>query len=154
MPAQVRDFDARFLSWAAWHYNPSGVDWNDEDASLVTAEGGERDFLFPLIRPWARAVAGRPTFCRFDPAAHRFNFRYAPDATCEGPTEIVIPHRCFHSGASIVVEGAAWREFTTAWWEQHRDAELRISDLVEILPHVHSSRPWSTASSPVRTTLS
>jgi len=30
------------------------------------------------------------------------------------------------------VEGAAWREFTTAWWEQHRDSEQRISDLVEL----------------------
>ena len=30
------------------------------------------------------------------------------------------------------VEGAAWREFTTAWWDQHRDSEQRISDLVEL----------------------
>lgn len=106
--AQVRDFDARFFSWAAWHYNPTDVDWNDEDASLVTADGRERDFLAPLIRPYARAIAGRPVFCRFDSVAHRFNFRYAPDSTCEAPTEILIPHRSFHAGASIVVEGAAW----------------------------------------------
>ena len=106
--SQVRDFDARFFSWAAWHYHPGAVDWNDEDASLVTADGRERDFLAPLTRPWARAIAGRPTFCRFDPAAHRFNFRYVPDPACTAPTEIVIPHRAFHAGASIVVEGAAW----------------------------------------------
>ncbi len=109
LEAQARDFDARFFSWAAWHYNPSDVDWNDEDASLVTPDGRERDFLAPLVRPWARAVAGRPRFCRFDAMARRFNFRYAPDRSCEGPTEIVIPHRCFHAGASIVVEGAGWR---------------------------------------------
>jgi len=107
--AQARHFDSRFFSWAAWHYNPSEVDWNDEDASLVTADGRERDFLAPLVRPYARAIAGRPTFCRFDPAAHRFNFRYVPDSACKAPTEIVIPHRSFRAGASIVVEGAGWR---------------------------------------------
>jgi len=107
--AQARHFDARFFSWTAWHYNPSEVDWNDEDASLVTADGRERDFLAPLIRPYARAVAGRPAFCRFDSAAHRFNFRYVPDPACAAPTELVIPHRAFRAGASIVVEGAGWR---------------------------------------------
>jgi hypothetical protein len=38
-----------------------------------------------------------------------FNFRYAPDPACTAPTEFAIPHRSFQAGASIVVEGAAWR---------------------------------------------
>jgi hypothetical protein len=108
LASQVDNFDARFFSWAAWHYNPSTEDWNDEDASLVTPEGRERDFMAPLIRPYARAVAGTPAFCRWHARAHRFEFRYVPDPTCTGPSEIALPHRCFHDGASIVVEGADW----------------------------------------------
>ncbi len=112
LAAQVSALDARFFSWAAWHYNPSGVDWNDEDASLVTPEGRERDFMAPLVRPFARAVAGRPTRCRWNGRAHRFDFGYVPDPACRAPTEIAIPHRCFTTGASIVVEGADWTKDT------------------------------------------
>jgi len=100
--------DARFFSWAAWHYNPSTVDWNDEDASLVTPDARERTFVRPLVRPYARAVAGRPSLCRWSARAHRFEFHYKPDLSCTAPTEIVIPHRCFHVGASIVVDGSNW----------------------------------------------
>jgi endoglycosylceramidase len=103
------ELDARFFSWAAWHYNPSDVDWNEEDASLVTPDGRERGFLQPLVRPYARAVAGRPVLCRWLARAHRFEFHYEPDASCTAPTEIAIPSRCFHVGASVVVEGARWR---------------------------------------------
>ena len=109
LESQVSHLDARFLSWAAWHYNPSDVDWNDEDASVVTPDGREREFMAPLVRPYAPAVAGRLTFCRYDPRATRFNLRYVPAAACGEPTEVVIPARCFRAGASITVEGAAWR---------------------------------------------
>jgi endoglycosylceramidase len=109
LESQVSHLDARFLSWAAWHYNPSDVDWNDEDASLVDADGREREFMAPLVRPYAPAVAGRLTWCRYDPRATRFNLRYVPQAGCGEPTEVVIPARCFRAGASIAVEGAGWR---------------------------------------------
>lgn len=113
LASQVERFDAGFFSWAAWHFNPSTVDWNDEDASLVTPDGKEREFVAPLIRPYARAVAGRPYSIHWDPRAYRFNFDYLPDPACTAPTEIVIPFRCFRAGASIVVEGARWKPETT-----------------------------------------
>jgi len=109
LASQVERFDAKFFSWAAWHYNPSAVDWNDEDASLVTADGKEREFIEPLIRPYARAVAGRPHAIRWDAGARRFSFDYGPDPACTAPTEIAIPFRCFQAGAAIVVEGARWK---------------------------------------------
>jgi len=34
--------------------------------------------------------------------------------------------------ANSDADGETWREFTAAWWEQHHDAELRVSDLVEL----------------------
>jgi endoglycosylceramidase len=114
LAAQVSALDARFFSWAAWHYNPSDVDWNDEDASLVTPRGKEREFMAPLVRPFARAVAGRPTRGRWNARAHRFDFGYVPDPACTAATEIAIPHRCFAEGASIVVEGADWTKDTAS----------------------------------------
>lgn len=110
--SQVERFDERFFSWAAWHYNPDTMSWGDDVESVVTPEGKEREFLEPLIRPYARAVAGRPYALDWDARARRFNFEYVPDPACAAPTEIVIPFRCFGAGAAIVVEGARWKPET------------------------------------------
>lgn len=112
LAAQVEKFDERFFSWAAWHYNPSKIGMHPHDANLVTPDGKERAFMGALVRPYARAVAGRPVQTRWDEAAHRFTFDYIPDSSCTAPTEIVLPRRCFWTGASIVVEGARWKPDT------------------------------------------
>jgi endoglycosylceramidase len=90
MEDQCSRLDRVFASWTAWHYNPSDVDWNDEDASIVDAKGGERPWTGALVRPYPRALAGTPR--AWESAAERpWTLEY--DAIGEAPTEIVVPPR-------------------------------------------------------------
>ncbi len=52
--------DRAFASWTVWHYNPTELDWNDEAASIVAPDGGDRPWTNALVRPYPRAIAGEP----------------------------------------------------------------------------------------------
>ncbi|MBS2029261.1 MAG: cellulase family glycosylhydrolase [Deltaproteobacteria bacterium] len=98
--------DRAFASWAVWHYNPTDVDWNEEDASIVTPDGGDRPWTGALVRPYPRALAGEPVGWESgDGGPWRLRYRAAGDAT----TEIVIPQRWAGGRARVRVEGAASR---------------------------------------------
>ena len=91
-------FDRRFLSWTAWHYNPTDVDWNDEGASIVDADGTERPWMGPLVRPVPGAIAGEP-LALDSRAGKTWTLRYRPNGAT---TEIVVPPQW--GGSSVAVE--------------------------------------------------
>lgn len=88
MEDQCRRLDRALASWTVWHYNPTELDWNDEDASIVDSGGGERPWTGALVRPYPRAIAGRPLAWQSDRA---WSFEY--EAQGDAPTEIVVPPR-------------------------------------------------------------
>jgi hypothetical protein len=88
MEDQCSRLDRALASWTVWHYNPTELDWNDEDASIVDSGGGERPWTGALVRPYPRAIAGRPLAWRSD---RGWTFEY--EAEGEAPTEIVVPPR-------------------------------------------------------------
>lgn len=88
MEDQCRRLDRACASWTVWHYNPTEQDWNDEDASIVDSGGGERPWTGALVRPYPRAIAGRPLAWRSDAT---WSFEY--EAEGEAATEIVVPPR-------------------------------------------------------------
>lgn len=101
MEDQCRRLDRAFASWLVWHFNPTEVDWNAEDASIVEPGGGERPWTAALVRPYPRALAGRPR--RWE--SHRarpWSLEY--DADSDAPTELVIPAR-WSAAPSIAVDG-------------------------------------------------
>jgi len=95
--------DRAFASWTVWHYNPTDLDWNDEAASIVAPDGGDRPWTGALVRPYPLALAGEPI--RWDSPREgpwRLTYRAVGDA----PTEIVIPARWAGAGCRVWVEGA------------------------------------------------
>jgi endoglycosylceramidase len=111
MEDECRLLDRAFASWTVWHYNPTDIDWNDEDASIVTPSGGDRPWTGALVRPYPRALAGEPIRWESgDDGPWKLSYRAIGDA----PTEIVIPTRWAGSGCRVRVEGAdsRWRDAT------------------------------------------
>jgi endoglycosylceramidase len=103
---ECRLLDRAFASWTVWHYNPTALDWNDEDASIVTPGGGDRPWTGALVRPYPRALAGDPISWKSgDAGAWRLTYHAIGNA----PTEIVIPKRWAGDGCRVRVEGAESR---------------------------------------------
>ncbi len=106
MEDECRLLDRASASWTVWHYNPTDIDWNDEDASIVTPSGGDRPWTRALVRPYPRALAGEPIGWESgDDGPWRLTYRPIGDA----PTEIVIPTRWAGETCRVRVEGADWR---------------------------------------------
>jgi endoglycosylceramidase len=100
---QCRLLDRHFVSWTAWHYNPTDVDWNDEDASFVQPDGSDRPWTSHLIRPYPRALAGEPKSW----SSGRGEWRLEYTATSKAPTEIVVPARWRGSDLDLAITGAS-----------------------------------------------
>jgi endoglycosylceramidase len=96
MEHQCRMLDRHFVSWTVWHYNPTAVDWNAEDASIVEADGGERPWTGALVRPYPRALAGAPLGWDSHPR-RTWSLEYAPRGGVglagAAVTELVVPAR-------------------------------------------------------------
>ena len=100
---ECRLLDRAFAGWTVWHYNPTELDWNDEGASIVAPDGGDRPWTNALVRPYPRALAGDPI--RWD-SGDRGPWRLTYRARGDAPTEIVIPARWASERCRISVEGA------------------------------------------------
>ena len=97
--------DRDFVSWTAWHYNPTEQDWNDENASIVAPGGVDREFTSAFIRPYPEALAGEPL--HWDSREARpWSLTYQAE-DCGRPTEIRIPPR-WSASPGIEVEGAEY----------------------------------------------
>jgi len=116
MEDQCRRLDRACASWTVWHYNPTEQDWNDEDASIVDSGGGERPWTGALVRPYPRAIAGRPLAWRSDAT---WSFEY--EAQGDAPTEIVVPARW---------RGASRPGATVEGGEAHWSGDSRVVSIV------------------------
>jgi endoglycosylceramidase len=83
--------DALGLGGTWWEYSVATELWNDEDFSIVGADGSDTPVVDELARPFARALAGAVTAIAFDPTTRRWSLTYAP--TGDAPTELAVPTR-------------------------------------------------------------
>jgi endoglycosylceramidase len=104
MEDQCSRLDRAFASWLVWHYNPTDVDWNAEDASIVEPGGAERPWTPALVRPFPRALAGTPV--RWESRPDRtWTLEY--DAHGSAPTELTIPARWCRAPRIAITGGEA-----------------------------------------------
>lgn len=89
--------DAERVSGTLWEYSQSEELWNEEDLSLVRADGSERDIVDVYVRPWLRAVAGTAPVFAWDAGAGTGVASWTADG---GVTEVVLPSRRFPGGPS------------------------------------------------------
>lgn len=113
---QCRLLDRHFASWTAWHWNPTEVDWNDEDASIVAPDGSDRPWTRHLVRPYPRALAGEPKRWESGRGQWRLQWIAGPESA---PTEIVVPRAWSGARADAEVDGA-----THAWHDRDPDVLL------------------------------
>lgn len=110
--------DTLLISSTQWNYTASnrndqavGDGWNQEDLSIYSVDqrGNSNDInsggraLEGFVRPYARAIAGRPLKMKFKRETGAFRFVY--EATGEGETEIFVPKLQYPNGFAIEVEG-------------------------------------------------
>ncbi|MDC0668599.1 cellulase family glycosylhydrolase [Nannocystis radixulma] len=102
--------DARRLSSTLWECSQNEVLWNEEDLSVLGADGSERAELDVFVRPYLRAVAGTDSaFAWAEPTA---TASWTGDG---GVSEIALPPRRFADAALDIElttlagpEGACW----------------------------------------------
>jgi endoglycosylceramidase len=125
MEDECRLLDRAFASWTVWHYNPTDVDWNDEDASIVTPSGGDRPWTDALVRPFPSALAGEPI--RWE-SPREGPWRLTYRSIGEAPTEIVIPRRWAGAGCRVRVDGAEsrWLDDTRLAVERPRSENVVV----------------------------
>ena len=123
MEHQCRLLDRHFASWTVWHYNPSAVDWNEEDASIVEPDGSERPWTGALVRPYPRALAGTPIAWDSHPR-RRWTLEYAPQG--DAATEIVVPARWSGAEPRVHAHGADVHRRDDGIVEVHATATERV----------------------------
>ncbi|MBN1304084.1 MAG: cellulase family glycosylhydrolase [Anaerolineales bacterium] len=114
LDAVIQALEANLASFTLWNYTPDntnnrGDQWNDEDFSIFsrdqqTGTGDVHDggrALEAAVRPYARAVAGRPVNMSFDIQERRFKFTFKPEPEIEAPTEIYLPEFQYPNGCQV-----------------------------------------------------
>ena len=110
--------DKLMISSTQWNYTASnrndqavGDGWNQEDLSIYSADQRDRSndinsggrALAGFVRPYARAIAGRPLKIKFKRETGLFRFVY--EASSDRETEIFVPNLQYPNGYDIDVEG-------------------------------------------------
>lgn len=99
-------FDDQLMSGTQWEYSVAVDDWNAEGMSLVRPDGTEWKLAGALVRPYARATAGKDVVTAYDSASRTFTLAYAPDA--EGVSEITLPARLAPKGVDVQLAGGCY----------------------------------------------
>ncbi|MBN1690710.1 MAG: cellulase family glycosylhydrolase [Dehalococcoidia bacterium] len=114
--------DANLLSYNLWTYdafndNKYGDHWNLEDFSIYGLDqrkdptdinsGGRA--LQAVVRPYPRAIAGRPLRISFDIKKRVFEFEFRHDPAVVKPTEIFVPDYQYPNGYDVRVSDG-WSE--------------------------------------------
>ena len=123
--AAVMDGMDRFrLSATLWEYSQDDELWNEENFSIVDADGTERAVLDGYVRPWLRAVAGTASSGTWDAEAGRAEAQWT--ATAGGVTEIRVPSRLFPEGPQdVTLSGDGATDNACHTWDPER-GELRV----------------------------
>jgi endoglycosylceramidase len=108
----VDALDEELMGWAYWPYDESTKGWQSPAEYppdfVGLDEGGGREHLPYLVRPYPQAVAGVPTTIAFDRVAREFRLAYDHDDDAAGETVVFVPERHFDDPA-VGVEGASVR---------------------------------------------
>lgn len=99
-------FDDQLMSGTQWEYSVAADDWNLEGMSLVRPDGSEWKLASALVRPYARATAGKDVVTAYDAKARTFELTYTPDAG--GVTEIALPTRLATQGTDVQLAGGCY----------------------------------------------
>lgn len=113
--------DARRLSSTLWECSQNEVLWNEEDLSVLGADGSERAELDVFVRPYLRAVAGTDSSFAWDQKTATAS--WTGDG---GLSEIALPPRRF-ADASLDIELTTLSGPDGACWTLDRErGELRV----------------------------
>jgi hypothetical protein len=118
----MKGVESAVVSACWWNYAADndwvhGDQWNGENFSVFSREtrdlpggspaGGRA--LEALLRPYPRAVAGRPMSFQFDRSSGLFSFSFRHDPGLPGPTELFIPKLQYPAGCVVTVSDGDWR---------------------------------------------
>lgn len=122
MDRSLRAMEDARVSYAIWNYTPDnsgehGDGWNGEDLSIYSRECGGRA-LRAVVRPHARACAGRILHVGFDLRSRRFELEVEGDPALSVPTEIFLPMLQYPTGFVV--------ELSDGRWEHRKDEELLL----------------------------
>lgn len=121
MDRSMRAMEDNLLSYTLWNYtadntNARGDQWNDEELSIFSRDqqtdptdihsGGRA--LDAVVRPYPRAVAGKPLFMAFDIKKKRFIFEFLHDPEIEAPTEIFVPNYQYPEGYTVEISDGSF----------------------------------------------
>ncbi len=99
-------FDDQLMSSSEWEYSVAADDWNAEGFSLVRPDGTEWKLTSALVRPYARATAGKDVVTTYDSTKKTFTLGFTPDPS--GVSEIALPARIAPSGVDMQLTGACY----------------------------------------------
>ena len=102
LSAHFDALDALGMSGTQWEYSVSTELWNDEDLSLVAADGTENPQAQAILRPYPRAVAGSAVTFSYDATSRAATLAYTP---APGISEIAVPTRAYPKGVTVHVTG-------------------------------------------------
>jgi endoglycosylceramidase len=92
-----------------WEYSVSTEEWNSETDTIVAADGTEYPVAQAIIRPFARAVAGRSITQAWDPVAGTFTLSYVPSTSASTDiTEIQLPPRAYPQGYDVTLTSGCY----------------------------------------------
>ncbi len=121
MDRSMRAMEDNLLSYTLWNYtadntNERGDQWNGEDLSIFSRDqqtdprdihsGGRA--LEAVVRPYPKAVAGKPLRMAFDIDKKVFFFEFHHDPEIEAPTEIFVPNYQYPEGYNVEVSDGSY----------------------------------------------
>ncbi len=121
MDRSMQAMEDNLLSCTLWNYtadntNAHGDQWNDEDLSIFSRDqqidpadihsGGRA--LEAVVRPYPRAVAGKPLRMSFDITKKTFFFEFRQDPEVEAPTEIFVPNYQYPEGYTVEISDGSF----------------------------------------------
>lgn len=96
----LKKADEQIQSWAYWQYKSYNdiTTASNEKESFFWADGTlQEDKVSSLVRPYAQAISGLPTYHMYDSSAAKFTLTYlAEGAMAEFPTEIFVGSLASH----------------------------------------------------------
>lgn len=102
LAAHFDALDTLGASGTEWEYSVSSELWNDENLSLVAADGTENPSVQAILRPYPRAIAGSAVTFGYDSTSHAATLQYTP---APGISEVAIPARAYPAGYAVHVTG-------------------------------------------------
>jgi hypothetical protein len=117
-----RGVEDTLLNATMWIYtadnnNQRGDKWNNEDFSIFSRDqqtdptdinsGGRA--LEAIVRPYPRAIAGRPLRLAFDYRSGSFEFEFEGDPAVTAPTEIFVPTYQYPHGYTVQLSDGIWQ---------------------------------------------